>query len=551
MLCHIVDKLSGMGDKGRQLSQSFSIVVFEKKGVFGPGLPHNEQYVLPFHITNMCAKEMGVRCDKPSDFQDWVQQNQETLENNYSELTPASASGDGHWEHCYHYPRAVMGEYLKSRFEDSIETARNLGISVKLYANCEVTDLFEDDERICLTINGTSGNSSTVCKVDDVLLATGHWFEPSKTENYFPSPWPASELLAAIPAGERVGVIGSSLSAIEVALTLTSDGRYARQPSGELRFIPSNSPRRLTLYSRNGLLPRVRGRIGQRPNLYLTCSNIHRLIKNNPRRLTLLSVFELLDLELTASYGSRTDWQQIISPSEDAVQFLRQSIKEAQRGDGPEGELGWQTLLFEIFPVVRDLYLNLTLAERERFDRRFSTLFFMHAATQPIINGEKLLALMQAGIVSIVKLGNDYRFECNGANGQFEFVYAGPQGDILQDAYTYVVNARGQNRSLESDTAMLAHNLLKRGLVQIEENQVVETEQSFSYKTGSIVVDSETHQVIQPGAGCLSLPSLPVFAVGAMTRGQMIDASMAYGIARSTSAVADGLIARLLRKNDL
>ena len=94
-------------------------------------------------------------------------------------------------------------------------------------------------------------------------------------------------------------------------------------------------------------------------------------------------------------------------------------------------------------------------------------------------------------------------------------------------------------------------NLLTRGLVQIEESQVVETGHSFSYKTGSIVVDPETHHVIQPGADNLTLSRFPVFAVGAMTRGQMIDASMAQGIARSTAAVADVLITLRTPKQQL
>jgi hypothetical protein len=38
----------------------------------------------------------------------------------------------------------------------------------------------------------------------------------------------------------------------------------------------------------------------------------------------------------------------------------------------------------------------------------------------------------------------------------------------------------------------------------------------------------------------------PLFAVGAMTRGQMIDASMADGISRSTAAVVEHLINLLM-----
>ncbi|MBT8361931.1 MAG: FAD/NAD(P)-binding protein, partial [Deltaproteobacteria bacterium] len=517
---------------------------------FGPGLPHNDQYVLPFHITNMYAKDMSVRWGKPGDFQDWVKRNRESLQTRHPELITVFASTDSQPPQYRHYPRAVMGEYLKSQFEAGVEAARNLGMSVELYPNCEVTDLFEHDGHINLQVRGNLNTPSSFCYAEGVLLATGHWFESQETENYFPSPWPASELLIGIPAAETVGVIGSSLSAIEVALTLTSDGHFVRQPSGTLSYLPSGSPRKLVLYSRNGLLPRVRGQSGPRQNRYLTCNRIRQLIEDTPYQLTLSVIFELLDRELSAAYGYPFDWQQLRRPTGDAAQILEQDIHNAQRGDGSDGELVWQTILVQIFPVVRDLYLNLTLDERKRFDRHFTTLFFMHAATQPVINAEKLLALLQAGIVSIVKLGNDYHFERDDATGEYKFTYKDPEGNTRCDAYHYVVNARGQTRSLESDSAALTRNLLRRNVIQVEETRIVEPADYSSYKTGSILVNPETYQIIQPDRDAASVSNPPVFAVGAMTRGQMIDASMAYGIARSTAAIADLLIAKLCRNND-
>ena len=545
MLCQLVDKLLALRKAGRKCSQDLSLVVFEKNEEFGPGLPHSDRNVLPFHITNMCAKDMTVRSGKPGDFQNWVQRNLRVLETVFPELASAAAWSDCQWQQCHHYPRAIMGEYLKSQFKDGVETARNLGLSVVLCPNCEVTDLHLQDESIYLSVNETSDSASRVYRADGVLLATGHWFESSDTENYFSSPWPAVKLLSSIPQGETVGVIGSSLSAIEVALTLSSDGHFARQSSGELYFVPADIPRRLILYSRNGLLPRVRGQSGLRKNRYLTCDRIRQLIAGNPRQLTLSVIFQLLDQELTAAYGRATDWQQVIRPAGDAAHRLQMDITDAQRGDGPDGELTWLTILVQIFPVVRDLYLNLTLAERQRFDREFTTLFFMHAATQPIINAEKLLALMRAGIVSIVKLGNHYRFEHNPASAEFEFIYDDSVGNSHRDAYHYVVNARGQSRSLESDRSALTNNLLNQGLIQVEETQAIEPAGLISYKTGSILVNPETLQVIRPGSEANARLNGSIFAVGAMTRGQMIDASMANGIARSTAVIAEGLITGL------
>ncbi len=73
-------------------------------------------------------------------------------------------------------------------------------------------------------------------------------------------------------------------------------------------------------------------------------------------------------------------------------------------------------------------------------------------------------------------------------------------GDTAQsDSYHYVVNARGQPRSLNSDRAALTRNLIQKKLIQIEETRFVMPAEHISYKTGSAVVDPKTHQVIRPG----------------------------------------------------
>jgi uncharacterized NAD(P)/FAD-binding protein YdhS len=532
-LCQLVDRLE---QAEARPARNLSIMMFEKRGFFGPGLPHNEEVVLPFHITNMRAEDMSVRVDRPGDFQTWVQEHPEVLEALPRDPADPSAGTDDRKAGGHHYPRAVMGLYLNARFEEAVQTARALGVAVELFTGREVIDLCPEERQYRIITRRADGTGQH--RADAVLLATGHWFETSDSKNYVPSAWPAQRLLDTIPEGQEVGVIGSSLSAVEVVLTLTSDGRFTRGSNGALTYVPSESPRKLTLLSRHGLLPRVRGRIGRRHNLHLTCDAIRKLIEQRPGAVTLPSVFELLDRELADAYGSATDRTELIHPRDGAAQTMRQDIDNARNGDGPDGELVWQTVLVEIFPVVRELYLNLILAERERFDREFNTLFFMHAATQPAVNAEKLLALMEAGIVSVVRLGENYQLNSDSKDGPFTFRYTDPQGALQRETYPFVVNACGQPRSIASDTAELTGNLLQRGLIHTGESN-----DPPAYETGSIVIDPNTHRVIQENSeGTL-------YAVGAMTRGQMIDASMAHGLIRSTAAVADDLISLLRHPN--
>lgn len=67
-----------------------------------------------------------------------------------------------------------------------------------------------------------------------------------------------------------------------------------------------------------------------------------------------------------------------------------------------------------------------------------------------------------------------------------------------------------------------------------------------TYKTGSIWIDPETHQIIQIGPDSTVTRSSFIYAVGAMTRGQIIDASMARGIVQATSRIAEDLIDYLI-----
>ena len=542
LLCQLVDELARMGEAGRLFGSRLGIDVFEKGAEVGPGLPHSSVYVLPFHITNMCARDMTVRIASPDDFQQWVGSNKEVLSHCFDQSEyDFSVSGKVD-EHCAHYPREVMGEYLKNQLDDAAQRAEEIGIEVKIWRRCEVVDLWGEKTNIYLTVVEDQQGRKRVGSFQGALLATGHWFESSPIDNYFTSPWPASKLLKAIPPGAEVGGVGSSLSAIETALTLSAEGRFHRLSSGRLRYEKPDEPRRLTLFSRQGLLPRVRGRIGSRRNRYFTCERLQRLMDERPNQLTLMELFHLLDQELSAAYEAPIDWQEILDPSESPVHILRQDIDRAVKGDGSEGELVWQTVLVQIFPVVRELYLSLSRAERQRFDREFNTLFFIHAATQPAINAEKLLALMEAGIVKVKKLGEDYRFAWNESSGKFEFHYTGPDGHTLCDIFPYCVDARGQPRSIETDSSELTRNLLKRGIVQIEQRHLAGGQHTASPITGSILIDPDTHLVVQPRSGNGGTPDVQLFAVGAMTRGQIIDSSMAYGLARSTAAVAENLI---------
>jgi hypothetical protein len=76
-------------------------------------------------------------------------------------------------------------------------------------------------------------------------------------------------------------------------------------------------------------------------------------------------------------YGYEIDWQAVVSPTSPPAELLQQYLEDARHGDGPDGELVWQTVLQQSFDMVRQIYLGLSLEYRRRFDKT-CTSFFLH-----------------------------------------------------------------------------------------------------------------------------------------------------------------------------
>lgn len=555
LLCQLIESIVKRSESAQPGLPALNLVIFEKTTDFGPGFPHNEKDLLPFHITNMCAGDMGVFAARPGDFQTWIDQNPAYLKKRFPGYPQQAFEPERGPDLCGHYPRAFMGEYLRTRFQEAIQQARRLNLPVTLYPRHEIINVERIGRLVRLHARCDDAKNGGVYDTDAALLATGHWISKDSRENYFDSPWPADRLLSGIPAGASVAVIGTSLSAIETALTLTGDGRFVETRGGDLQYIPSENPRRVHLYSRRGLLPKVRGRVGPYANQYLTPAAFETGRSTGIARTSLEKMFALLNQELEAAYGRQIDWDAVLSPAQDPQTFLAQSLRDAVHGDEPGGTVIWQTVLRQVVPYIRDWYAHLAPPDRLRFDQEFTSVFFTHAATQPHINAAKLLALMKAGLVKVIRLGRSYRFYREAASAGYRFDYAAASGKPISDVFPFVVNARGQSVSIETDRSELAQNLIRAGymhripaeipgaLPPRSEDARKGEKMGRAHPSGTLLIDPETCRV-QSLSSKQSI-SGAVYAVGAMTRGQIIDASMAHGLCRSTAAICEELLAAI------
>lgn len=543
--CQFIRNLREKAD-GRHLGcAGIRIAVVEKQNFFGPGFPFSDEFVMACHMKNTCAEEMGIEPDDSRDFKEWAESEYGRPASRYKAFSKTDELKATSYTY---YPRAVMGEYLRARFMESVETARSLGCRVSLYPRCEVVEAAEKREKLTLRIKELEGGGVFFLEADRVLLSTGHWFNPSNDSCFFSSPWPARTLLEGISPGASVAVLGSSLSAVDAVLTLTSEGEFFRSASGELLYSCPSQTRKIALCSRKGILPKVRGKMGHYKNRFLTLGNVQLLLKNYVEKPVLEGLFRLLRLDLEAVYGHPIPWSEVMSPSLPPIENLERDLKKAEEGDGPQGELLWQTVLHQSFFMAREIYLHLPAYEKMRFEKKYGTIFFSYAAPMPPVVAAKLMALMKSGTVQLIKLGETYTLRKDPSGMGYEIVSRGQQGKTRRNCYDYLVDARGQERSFVKNPSELALNMLRSGVVRIERLPIktrsgppggmAALDKENVYDSGSLWIHPETHQVLMVKADGITTPSRCLYAAGIMTRGQILDASTARGCALSASRVA-------------
>lgn len=210
------------------LRAGWRVILVDPGARAGRGLAYST--TAPWHLLNSQVGAMSVEPDDPDDFLRWCR------------------GRDASVEAGSFVSRAWYGDYLSA----ALARADSLG-ELTVHRG-RVVRLFDGSQRVALLDN------DVVIKVDIAVLALGNAppsrpFEVDPQMRHFvDDPWKA-DALRGVPAGP-VTLIGSGLTAVDVALTLARSGRH----------------RQITMVSRHGMLPKVHaqarrivvGRPGQR-----------------------------------------------------------------------------------------------------------------------------------------------------------------------------------------------------------------------------------------------------------------------------------------------
>lgn len=230
----------------QESTHSLAIEIFEAADDAGIGMPYRADMNADYMLCNAFSREIPAVTQT---LIEWLA-SQPARELNAWELSWHDLSARAF------YPRVLIGEFLQSEFDRVCERLRAAGHSVTVRTRHKVTDIVPKDEGFALHCCVNGETKTFTC--DDVILATGHsWSEKPEIDGVeLISPWPYTRI-TELPA-TSIGVLGSSLSAIDVVIALGfAHGEFDEPDEEHVCWTANGESHDLTInmVSHRGIMP--------------------------------------------------------------------------------------------------------------------------------------------------------------------------------------------------------------------------------------------------------------------------------------------------------
>ncbi|AKE58801.1 FAD-NAD(P)-binding protein [Citrobacter farmeri] len=392
--------------------QPLEIAIFERGREAGIGMPYGHSENTPIMLANIASIEV------PPLFDTWLEWLQ-TQEAQY--LAQYGVKKESLHQRQF-LPRILLGDYFRAQFLHAVRQAENQGFKITLYESCEVTDVAAGPTGVQLWTD----QHAAALHVDLAIIATGHVWpdDDESTRAFYPSPW--SGLMEADVPAVRVGILGTSLSALDAAMAVAvQHGTFHETEENQVHFSLDKDSEALeiTLMSRSGILPEADFYcpIPYEPLACATDEAITREIDAGSAGL-LDRVFTLMQQELTLADPK---WAQKISLSlldadsfptalfadrthSDPFDWAAANLKEVEANKRDKHTVAWRYTLLRLHEGVQDIVAHLDEKDSRRFSSGLARVFIDNYAAIPSESIRRMLALHAAGILRILTLGQNY-----------------------------------------------------------------------------------------------------------------------------------------------
>jgi uncharacterized NAD(P)/FAD-binding protein YdhS len=457
-------------------------VILVDRGAVGPGLAFATSD--PLHILNVPVSDMTIDPSRPTQFLEWWRQ-----EAARGGLPARNASA------TRHPARYVFGAYLQGILRSIDESVARRQIHLEQRRD-ELVGLQRRGRRFLASFS--SGSTETF---DAVVLALGHQAPDSYREfegrnDYVgcwkrPTDWHFREPM--------VVVLGTRLSAIDAALTLIGGGYKGR----------------ICMVSRSGWLPRVAAPSLDYELRYVTDGFIESTMRGT---LGLEALTALVRAELETAAACPLDWDRLLHPEPSTLETFRRDVMAARsRRARP-----WESVVMALYARAPDIWRLLTEEAKIRFHQELDSLWMTHLGTVPLLNGERVLAMLESGQLTVH--GGLSGVSYDEAASIFVIQLATADRPIHSRV---LINGTGPGYDLANCSSPVIVNLLESGL-------------AVAHPCGGFRLNTQTLEVLDAGGRDVE----GLFVLGDMTHGEWFATADMTHNAMQAAIVVDELLSR-------
>lgn len=413
------------------VSSKFEILLFEPQDMVGPGYAYQSDFSC--NLLNTTAGTMSAIYSEKDHFIRWLTENEDKWRIFFPDLELSANA---------YLPRNLFGLYLNSMYLQILERVQKIGIPFRL-----IKDKVVDIETINVVQSNIITKSTGNYIADRVILALGNmssekFKELNLIQGYFQNSYPCLAVTQSIPSNASVCIIGTSLSAIDMVLSLKESGHIGS----------------IVCASRNGRLPSVRGNLNKKYQLKkIIKDRIDKIIESRDGVLDLRTVAKILIEEYEHATDEKCNLAEILNSNVGMQDYISSEIKFSR-----DAERVWQSIICSTNDIIDYLWHKLSASDKRIFNGFFRGIWLSYRVSFPLSNALKIQELLRTaqlqvfgGVTSITYDANEKLFLMSTKDKRTGF------RSIIQSEF--VVNATSSSLDVKTSEDSLVKNLLQRG----------------------------------------------------------------------------------------
>ncbi len=439
------------------------LLLFEKSSQLGAGMVYGSQFNDECFILNMQSALLSANSNNSNEFLEWLRLKKHlTSEKN---------------EDNYYSQRYLMGMYLEEIIQKSLLKFKQKNIPFNIISE-EILNIVQEKGDYCLI------GKKNKYKVERIVLAIGHLprVSPFNHNKYIANPYHSINTLSKINKSASIGILGSKLTAVDIAIILDKYGSKNK-----------------VMFSKSGRLPLVRGILDS------NTQDLDDLLIHNDSKSSLSNFLRFLRNKFKI-LNIPSEYKGFINCKDQKRRLELELIMATKHRT-------WHNIFDATKHYIDKYWIKLDTKQKKLFLNKYYGIWTSYRHPMPFNNAEKIYQMLKK---EELKIYSNHKLIRISDNNKFEVTLN--NNKVL--VFDYIVDATGTPSNIYLLDSTLIKNLINGKFIS-------------AYESGGVEFNTETHELHNMKG---------VFVIGPLTYGKIFYTSSIERLMIHANIISSNLV---------